>query len=78
MLPQLTIEEFLEELAARKPTPGGGSVAALAGALSAGSISKFAPAFLPSDANVWPLRSFITRLYGRIRTSLSGKMTLRK
>ena len=42
MLPQLTIEEFLEELAARKPTPGGGSVAALAGALSAGLISMAA------------------------------------
>jgi formiminotetrahydrofolate cyclodeaminase len=35
MLQQLTIEEFLEELAARKPTPGGGSVAALSGALAA-------------------------------------------
>jgi formiminotetrahydrofolate cyclodeaminase len=35
MLQELTIEEFLEELAARKPTPGGGSVAALSGALSA-------------------------------------------
>jgi methenyltetrahydrofolate cyclohydrolase len=36
MLQELTIEEFLVELAARKPTPGGGSVAALAGALAAG------------------------------------------
>ena len=35
MLQELTIEKFLEELAARKPTPGGGSVAALSGALSA-------------------------------------------
>jgi len=38
MLQELTIEEFLEELAARKPTPGGGSVAALSGALSAGLV----------------------------------------
>jgi formiminotetrahydrofolate cyclodeaminase len=38
MLQQLTIEKFLEELAARKPTPGGGSVAALSGALSAGLV----------------------------------------
>jgi formiminotetrahydrofolate cyclodeaminase len=38
MLQQLTIEEFLEELAARKPTPGGGSVAALSGALAAGLV----------------------------------------
>jgi formiminotetrahydrofolate cyclodeaminase len=29
-----TIEKFLEELAAKKPTPGGGAVAAIAGALS--------------------------------------------
>ena len=38
MLQELTIVEFLEELAARKPTPGGGSVAALSGALSAGLV----------------------------------------
>ena len=42
MLQELTIEEFLEELAARKPTPGGGSVAALAGALAAGLVSMAA------------------------------------
>ena len=39
---ELTIEEFLEVLAARKPTPGGGSVAALSGALSAGLVSMAA------------------------------------
>jgi len=38
MLQELTIEGFLEELAARKPTPGGGSVAALSGALAAGLV----------------------------------------
>ena len=42
MLQQLTIEEFLKELAARKPTPGGGSVAALSGALAAGLVSMAA------------------------------------
>lgn len=42
MLQQLTIEGFLEELAARKPTPGGGSVAALAGALAAALVSMAA------------------------------------
>ena len=42
MLQELTIEEFLEELAARKPTPGGGSVAALSGAVSAGLVSMAA------------------------------------
>jgi formiminotetrahydrofolate cyclodeaminase len=35
MLQELTIEGFLEEVAARKPVPGGGSVAALSGALGA-------------------------------------------
>ena len=42
MLQELTIEEFLEELAARQPTPGGGSVAALSGALAAGLVSMAA------------------------------------
>jgi formiminotetrahydrofolate cyclodeaminase len=42
MLQELTIEEFLEELAARKPTPGGGSVAALSGALAAALVSMAA------------------------------------
>jgi formiminotetrahydrofolate cyclodeaminase len=42
MLQKLTIEGFLEELAARKPAPGGGSVAALSGALSAGLVSMAA------------------------------------
>jgi formiminotetrahydrofolate cyclodeaminase len=42
MLQKLTVEEFLEELAARRPAPGGGSVAALSGALSAGLVSMAA------------------------------------
>jgi len=42
VLQELTIEEFLEELAAKKPTPGGGSAAALSGALSAGLVSMAA------------------------------------
>jgi formiminotetrahydrofolate cyclodeaminase len=42
MLQQLTIEGFLEELAARKPTPGGGSAAALAGALAAALVAMAA------------------------------------
>jgi formiminotetrahydrofolate cyclodeaminase len=42
MLQEMTIEGFLKELAARKPTPGGGSVAALSGALSAGLVSMAA------------------------------------
>jgi glutamate formiminotransferase/formiminotetrahydrofolate cyclodeaminase len=42
VLQELTIKEFLEELAARRPAPGGGSVAALSGALSAGLVSMAA------------------------------------
>jgi formiminotetrahydrofolate cyclodeaminase len=42
MLQELSIERFLDELAARQPTPGGGSVAALSGALSAGLVSMAA------------------------------------
>ena len=42
MLQKLTIDGFLEELAARRPVPGGGSVAALSGALSAGLMSMAA------------------------------------
>lgn len=42
MLGQLALTEFLEELAARKPVPGGGSVAALTGALAAGLVSMAA------------------------------------
>jgi len=42
MLQQLTIEEFLEQVVARQPTPGGGSVAALSGALAAGLVSMAA------------------------------------
>lgn len=34
----LTVSEFLRQLAAEQPTPGGGSVAALAGALGAGLV----------------------------------------
>jgi formiminotetrahydrofolate cyclodeaminase len=33
-----SIEKFLEELASKKPTPGGGAVAALAGAMAAGLV----------------------------------------
>lgn len=42
MLQRLTLQEFLEQLAARRPTPGGGSVAALSGALAAGLVSMAA------------------------------------
>jgi len=42
MLQELTIEGFLEEVAAKKPVPGGGSVAALSGALAAALVSMAA------------------------------------
>lgn len=37
-----TIQKYLDDLAAKKPVPGGGSVGAFAGALSAGLISMVA------------------------------------
>ena len=49
MLQELTIEGFLAELAARRPTPGGGSVAALAGALAAGLLAMAAGFSRSSD-----------------------------
>jgi glutamate formiminotransferase/formiminotetrahydrofolate cyclodeaminase len=42
------LEEFLEELASKTPTPGGGSVAALGGALGAGLVAMV---FKLSDLN---------------------------
>lgn len=39
MLTQLSVEKFIQELASNSPAPGGGSVAALSGALGAALIS---------------------------------------
>jgi formiminotetrahydrofolate cyclodeaminase len=39
MITQNTLEEFLNALASKAPTPGGGSAAALIGAMGAGLIS---------------------------------------
>jgi len=41
MLIKLTVQEFAQRLADGNPTPGGGSAAALAGALGAGLVSMF-------------------------------------
>lgn len=42
MLYEIPIKDFVDELASRKPVPGGGSVAALSGALAAGLVSMAA------------------------------------
>ncbi len=42
MLHDISIEQFLDELASRKPVPGGGSVAALSGALAASLVAMAA------------------------------------
>lgn len=39
---EMTIEQFLRELASDSPAPGGGSVAALGGALGAALVSMVA------------------------------------
>jgi formiminotetrahydrofolate cyclodeaminase len=39
MLMDMTVKDFLAELASKSPAPGGGSVSALAGSLSAALIS---------------------------------------
>lgn len=41
MLKDLSIEQFIREVASDSPAPGGGSVAALAGALAGGLISMY-------------------------------------
>jgi methenyltetrahydrofolate cyclohydrolase len=41
MLTKLTVEEFVNEVASFSPAPGGGSVAALAGAQGAGLLSMY-------------------------------------
>jgi len=41
MLKELSIEEFIREVASSSPAPGGGSVAALAGAQGAGLLSMY-------------------------------------
>jgi formiminotetrahydrofolate cyclodeaminase len=61
MLQELTIEGFLGELAARKPTPGGGSVAALSGALAAGLIAM-AAAFSQNEESVEQARTLMNTL----------------
>ncbi len=64
-LAQLKIEDFLARLAARSPTPGGGSAAALVGALAAGLGHMVAQYTLgrPKYAAVEPqVRAIATRL----------------
>lgn len=41
MLKELSVEEFIREVASSSPAPGGGSVAALAGAQAAGLLSMY-------------------------------------
>ena len=51
MLLEITPESFLEEVAASTPTPGGGSVAALAGALAAALTSMVCNLTLSQQAD---------------------------
>ncbi|PZR97180.1 MAG: methenyltetrahydrofolate cyclohydrolase [Candidatus Chloroheliales bacterium] len=49
MLQDLTVSAFLDELASASPAPGGGSVAALAGAMAAGLVSMVCNLTLGND-----------------------------
>lgn len=49
MLRDLSVADFLDELAANSPAPGGGSVAALAGAMAAGLVSMVCNLTLGND-----------------------------
>lgn len=64
-LVRLTVEDFVDRLASRSPTPGGGSVAALVGVLAAG-LGRMAAALTlgkPKFADVEPnVRAIATRL----------------
>jgi formiminotetrahydrofolate cyclodeaminase len=56
MYRERTIAQFLDELASQQPTPGGGSTAALIGALAAGLVSMVCSLTLANERHrdVWP------------------------
>ncbi|QOJ14503.1 MAG: cyclodeaminase/cyclohydrolase family protein [Planctomycetia bacterium] len=61
----LTVHEFLEALAARQETPGGGSVAALCGALAA-SLGRMAAAFTTDSPRFADVAERVTEIAGRL------------
>ena len=69
-----SVRDFLDRLASRSPVPGGGSVAALAGALAAGLVSMVANLTLssPRCAEVHPHAKVVLGRSELLRAELEG------
>lgn len=69
-----SVRDFLDRLASRSPVPGGGSVAALAGALAAGLVSMVANLTLssPRCAEVHPHAKVVLERSELLRAELEG------
>ncbi len=65
MFQDLSIAAYLEEAAARKPTPGGGSVSAVVGALGT-SMAEMAANFTLGDAKFEEVQEEIKGILGRL------------
>lgn len=63
-LAELTLKDFLEQLAAKQPTPGGGSASAIGGALGA-ALASMAANYTPGD-EVQPLIASLESLRARL------------
>src|SRR3954463_8306073 len=86
-----TIEKFLDASAARQPTPGGGSVAALAGALAASmgemvvnyslgkkDLEAFADELKPALAEYHRARGMLVQLMGEDQQAYAALTAARK
>ncbi|BBB92326.1 MAG TPA: cyclodeaminase/cyclohydrolase family protein [Methylomusa anaerophila] len=72
MLTELTVKDFIEELAADSPAPGGGSVSALAGSMAAGLLNMVLnltvgrEKFAAAEGELMPLKAETEKLYKRL------------
>ncbi|MCX8117495.1 MAG: cyclodeaminase/cyclohydrolase family protein [Desulfobacterota bacterium] len=70
----MDIEQFLEDLASDRPTPGGGSASALAGALSAALVAMVAGLSLRKDSKNRKAMAAIQKKATALRKRLSSAM----